>query len=346
MKVRSCLIALVASFFAAVIPGHVLAAEAARQFSLLILDSQMGNPYDEVRASMLRSLEGYGYEQGKNLKVTVRASDNDARKGVAILSAELKRRHYDVVFVGGTVATIAARNALLGDKKQKVVFGSPTDPVGIGVIKDFSSPPFANFTGVCYPVPPASRLKFIKTLLPNVKTLGLIYADMPQSRSYNSWLADLLSEDPEFKGIKILFRAVPLVTGEQGDKQMAASAIPIIKELDAKVDAFIKPNDQMGTRRPFAEVVYKHASKPLIGITRGDVMGHWGATAVVYPSHASIGEQAAAMVKDLFEGKSISEIRPEWPKKFGFAVDLRKAKRYNISVPIELLQLSGENIVK
>ena len=322
------------------------AEEPGKIFKLLILDSQKGNPYDEVRAALFKSLNGHGYVLGKNLRSTLLVTGNDVKVGELILREEINKDHYDVIFVGGTVATIAAKHVLLGLAKQRVIFGSPTDPVGIGVIKDFSSKPFSNFSGICYPVPPKARFKFIRQFLPKARTLGLIYADMPQSHSYNKWVQDLIAHDPEFKGIKILFRQVPLITGENGDRLMAEAAIPHIKELNAQVDAFIKPNDQLGTRRPFAEMVYQLASKPLIGITRDDVMEHWGSTAVIYPSHASIGEQAARMIKELFEGKQIADLAPEWPLKYGLAVDLSKAKRFGISVPVELLQLSGENIIK
>lgn len=320
--------------------------ESGKHFKLLILDSQQGNPYDEVRSALASTLTGYGYIEGRNLHTTLRVTGNDAKKGELILREELRKNRYDVIFAGGTAATISAKSVLLGDMSQRVVFASPTDPVGIGVIKDFSSKPFANFTGVSYPVPPKARLKFIKRLLPDARTFGLIYADMPQSKSYNKWMEDLISGDPEFRGLKILFRPVPLITGENGDKLMAEAALPHIRELDRKVDAFIKPNDQLGTRRQFAELVYETATKPLIGITRSDVMGHWGSTAVIYPSHASIGEQAARMIRHLFEGGNVADLTPEWPRKYGFAVDLRKARQFNITVPVELLQLAGENIVK
>jgi putative tryptophan/tyrosine transport system substrate-binding protein len=52
------------------------------------------------------------------------------------------------------------------------------------------------------------------------------------------------------------------------------------------------------------------------------------------------------MIKDLFEGKKVSDIVPEWPHKFGVAVDLKKAKRFGIDIPVELLQMAGENIVR
>lgn len=313
-------------------------------FKLLILDSQKGNPYDEVRASLLTSLANYGYTEGKNLKTTIMFSGNDIKAGEGILNDELKNS-YDLIFVGGTAATLSAKNVLYG-KTERVVFASPTDPVGIGVINNFTSKPVANFTGVCYPVPVKTRLKFLKRLMPKARTFGLIYADMPQSHSYNRWIENLLKNDPEFKDIRILFRPVPLVTGEDGDKAMAVSSRKHIHELDSKVDAYIKPCDQMGTRRNFSEVVYKTSKKPLIGLVKDDVMEKWGATATIYPSHASIGKQAARMIKELFEGKKIGDIMPEWPHKYGFAVDLQKAKKFGIDVPVELLQMAGENIVR
>lgn len=312
---------------------------------LLIVDSQEGNPYDQVRASLLKNLADQGYIEGKNLEVTMHFIGNDIKQGEAILQSE-KDNHYNVIFVGGTVATMAAKNILLGDSTQNVVFAAPTDPVGIGVIKDFKSKPFSNFTGVCYPVPVESRLRFIQKLMPNAKTIGLIYADMPQSVSYNKWLTDAIDNDPEFRDLKIIFRKVPLITGEDGDAAMAKLAIAHILELDSQVDVFIKPCDQMGTRKQLANAIYDNATKPLIGLVRDDVMEHWGATATMYPSHDSIGKQSAQMVTAIFEGKSSSDIYPEWPKGFGLAFDMNKTQNFDIEVPTEMLLMAGEDIVK
>lgn len=321
------------------------ATENQANYKLLILDSQQGHPYDEVRAALLQGLNDDGYIEGKNLQIRLKVMGNDINSGERILREEIKN-HYDVIFVGGTVATISAKNVLYGDMTQPVVFGAPTDPVGIGVITAFNTTPTANFTGISYPVPVKARLRFIKRLLPTAKKLGLIYVDMPQSHSYNQWLQDIIAHDSEFTGLEIIFRSVPLITGENGDILMAEAAMTHIKALDSQVDAFIKPNDQMGTRQEFAQIVYKTASKPLIGIVKNDVMARWGAAAVIYPSHDSIGQQAARMIKALFEGKSIADLPAEWPEKYGFAVDLLKSKQFHITVPVELLLLSGDNIIK
>ncbi len=318
----------------------------SRGHALLIIDSQYGNPYDDVRAALLPTLAERGHVEGENLRVSLHVAGNDIAQGEQILREALVDEAYDVVLVGGTVATIAARNVLQDDPRRPVVFCAPTDPVGIGVVDALDRPPSGHFTGVSYPVPPKARLRFIRQLMPEARTLGLIYADMPQSHSYNAWLHELLAEDPEFADLQILFRPVPLVTGEEGDRQMAAAAIPLIKELDSLVDAFIKPNDQLGTRRALSEVVQAHASKPLIGLVRDDVMEGWGATAVVYPSHQSIGRQCGEMVAALLAGKPIASLPPSWPRQFGYAVDLSLTQRFGIRVPISILQLAGDDVVR
>ncbi|MBF0400600.1 MAG: hypothetical protein HQL90_07510 [Magnetococcales bacterium] len=331
-------------FFLTTLPAIGEHSSHGSVYRLLILDSQLGHPYDEVREAMLEGLAGFGYRQGENLEIVVHALGNDLQYGEAILKQELDRP-YHVVYVGGTMATMVAKGLLLG-KQQPVVFASPTDPIGIGVIDDFHTPPKANFTGVCYPVPVKARLRFLRHLMPKARVFGMIYADMPQSHSYNGWIRALLEQEPEFKDIHFLFRAVPLIGGEEGDKRMAEMAVPLIRELDGQVDAFVKSNDQLGTRRHFAKVAYDHATKPLIGMVRNDVMEQWGATAVVYPSHESIGRQAADMIRRILSGEPVSRILPQWPARFGYAVDLPKTRQFGLTVPIGLLQLAGRNIIK
>ena len=328
------------------LPAANAPAGGERVQQVLILDSQAGNPYDEIRAALAAALAGYGYVEGRNLRSSLRVIGNDVASGESILREELQRQRYDVVYAGGTAATIAARNVLYGQAQQAVVFAAATDPVGIGVIKDFASKPPANFTGISYPVPVKSRLRFLRQLLPQARSIGIIYADMPQSRSYNAWLQQLVDSDPEFRDLKLEFRPVSLVTGENGDRLMAEAARRHVQALDAGVDVFLKPNDQMGTRRYFSEMVYKTASKPLLGMVRDDVMAHWGATGVIYPAHGAIGRQAARMIRDLLQGAEVAAIAPEWPGEYGFAVDLVKARKFGLSVPVEILQMAGDNIVK
>ncbi|MCG7909331.1 MAG: hypothetical protein JAY68_00720 [Candidatus Thiodiazotropha taylori] len=318
--------------------------EIDKVYRLLILDSQAGSPYEDVRNSLIETLTLRGYRQGENLEITHHYIDNSVSLGVEILQREITN-NYDVVYVGGTVATISAKNALY-ESDVPVVFGAPTDPIGIGVIDSFDQPPKVNFTGVSYPVPVKSRFLFLRQLMPELRRVGLIYANMPQSHSYNKWIKALLKNDPAFSDIEVIFHPLPLITGEDGDELMAKMAIPVIKQMNDRVDAFLKPNDQLGARQHFAEVVEAHGEKPLIGLVKKDVVADWGATAVVFPCLESMGRQLGDMVYKLFDGMPIEFIEPRWPARFGYAVDLNKTQKFGINVPVGILQLAGENIIR
>ena len=127
---------------------------------------------------------------------------------------------------------------------------------------------------------------------------------------------------------------------------MANIARKHVLALDKQVDVFLSPNDQLGVQKYFAEVVFKTATKPLIGLGSRDVKKKWGATAVIYPSHRSMGIQSANMIIKLFNGTDIRNIPAEWPRMNGFAFDLKKTKKFKIRIPIKFFEIAGSYIVR
>jgi len=280
-------------------------------------------------------MEKLGYHEGRNLDITRYSVGNAEGLATRYLLLELanKRHKFDVIYTVGTVPTLAAKKIV--DPSQNVVFASVTDPILGGLIDNYDMPPSGNFTGVGFMVKVQERFKLIKRLMPKAKTLGLIYADMPQGVAYRKRVEDLLATDPNFKDMKVEFRSVPLVKGEQATKRMIMESRKYVEELNDKVDAFISPSDALGTDEEFPQMVGQLASKPLIGILKNDVANKRGALAVIYPDLESMGQHAANMVNMLFQGKTIKEIYPRWTD-FGIVIDQEKAKQFNIAVPTSL----------
>jgi len=301
----------------------------AKDLKILILDSQSGEPYNTLRSHLLKSLNRLGYKQGKNLRVEHHAIGN--YKGMVKNIWKLEyQKNYDVVVVSGTIATVGMKEAAF-KSKQKVIFMAPTDPVGIGVISNFTEGPASNFTGVCYPVKAYQKLKFLKRVFPKLKKIGYIYTSMPQSISYLNWLKKAI-KSPEFKGIELITRQVPFVKSDKGHIRMARIAKKYVQELDSSVDLFLSPTDQMGTQRPFAEMVYQTASKPLVGVGRKDVMKNWGATMSIYSLLENIAYEAAVMIDKVNKGVPLWKIKPKWPKT-GIAFDQAKMKKFKVKIP-------------
>jgi putative ABC transport system substrate-binding protein len=317
-----------------------------KQYKILLIASEHGDPYQTVIDSMTSELSKFGYIKDKNLTIKYYSLDNYKGRAKSILKQE-KDVNYDLIAVIGTVGTIALKEIILDDPNyKKIVFSAVTDPVGVGVIDDFKNPPKHNFTGVAFPVPVKERFSFIKKVMPDVRKIGFIYADMPQSHSYNKWVKDFLKNDLEFKDYEIFFRKVPFVKGKEGIIRMAEESTKYIKELDPKVDIFLSANDQLGLQPLFPKYVYKLSTKPLIGIGKPDVMEHRGATMAIFPTSEGIGRQTANLIKRLLEGASVKEVIPEEVSEFGIAFDMKKVKQFGIKIPEEILMQAGNNIAQ
>lgn len=336
VKVALCLGVTVAA-------GQSAWAVAAGNKTMLILNSQETIPFTTCRDSVLESLAKAGYVDGKNLKVKQVNIQNDIAKGEEELKASMD---YDVIVVNGTSATLAAKKVGWGNDK-KFVFIVVTDPVkAAGVIEDFKNPPKSNFTGVSYPVPIAARMRFIKQLMPKVKNIGLPYADIAQSYSYKEWIENVLATDPEYKDIKVHFRKMPSIAGVDFEEYGKKNLVPIVKELDKKVDVWLANNDPYCTSPTYSKILSANSKKPIIGLGLESVMKQEGATMVIYPDQVATGRQAARMIAGMFEGKAVKDFVPETPSENGFAFDLTKTKKFKISVPVEMIEAAGSNIIK
>lgn len=319
---------------------------AETQQRLLVVNSRAAYPYTYLGEFREKYLASHGYVAGENLDITYHGCGNDISEGERILRQELPKE-YDVICVVGTIATTAAYNVAFGNDSQKFVFASVTDPVGVGVIDDFESPPKANFTGVSHPVPVKSRLTFIRQLLPQAKAAALIYSDSPQSKTYRTWIEDLLAKDPAFQDFTVHFKEIAFPKGEGVSyDEMFKAVEEAVKEFDSKVDVFISPNDPLGDQARFAQTVERAATKPLCGLSREDVMDKRGAAFVIYPSYESMGVQAGAMIQKLFDGKPIKEIIPEGPQNNGIALDLTKTQAFGIRIPVDFIEMAGTDIIK
>lgn len=314
---------------------------AEKQYSLLYIDSQDTEPYTSMRDMIMYHLELSGYTAGKNLEVSYWSIGNAGGRASRVWRTE-KDKRYDAIYLGGTMATKYFKEFALNKKGYKCIFGSVTNPIELGVIDEYNSPPKANFTGVSYPVDIAGRLRFIQTIMPEATNIGYVYADMSQSRSYLGELKRVLNQ-PEFEQLKFHFRKVEFVPGEGGHKRMAKLARTFINELSDRVDLFLSPNDQMGAQKEYVKMVLQNSDKPLIALGKKDVM-EWGAPISYFPSTYYTGRQISKMLISLFEGDDIATLFPQQPEP-GVAINMKLARHYNFFLPDRLIEQAGENII-
>ena len=316
-------------FIISIISSHICFATGLR---LGIIDSQNTEPYFSIRTHLIKELNKMGLKERKNLSIKSYSIGNHPGAVKNIWKYNLKGK-IDILYISGTMATIGARD-YVDQKDIPIVFAAPTDPVGIGVIKDLHSTPSGNFTGIPFQVKVENRLDLIKKVFPKVRRIGLIFANMPQSISYNKWLKVAL-KNPKYKNITVTFKKVQFIRSERGQERMAEVARGIAKELNEQVDLFLTPNDQMGTQRPFITELIKVVDKPIIGIAVKDIVEDWGSVLSISASLEDIGRKGAHIINRIFKGESVQDIYPLFPKEV-IRINGKKANELGIIIPKEL----------
>ena len=142
--------------------------------------------------------EGY---KGDQVKIDFMNSEGDQSK-VATMSKQLVANGNDVV-VG--IATPAAQGLASATKDLPVIMAAITDPVGANLVQNLEKPG-GNITGVSDHNPAQQQVELIKTLTPDVKTVGALYSSSEDNSK---------SQVEEFKayaekaGLKVETFAVP-----------------------------------------------------------------------------------------------------------------------------------------
>ena len=304
---------------------------------LLIINSQLGEPYTSSSKVIIAQLEKLGYKEQENLSISQHSIQNKEDLGVQILT---RSTDYDVCLTNGTIANISAFKCGFKKPQYKFVFCNLTDPVGIGVVKALDEPTDSNFTGIGYTIPVIERLRFLRDVMPHAKKIGMIYADMPQSHGYLKWLNDSLKLE-EFSDMELILEKVEFVKGEEGSIQMAKLAKDFILSLNEKVDVFMTPSDQMGTQRYFAETVAEFGIKPLMGLSQKEITEDWGACFAVYMDPDLAYKETAEMIKKLFQGQNIKDIIPQSPKA-RYGLNLKRIKKFNMSISDSILKKAND----
>ncbi|MFO7819386.1 MAG: ABC transporter substrate binding protein [Halanaerobacter sp.] len=305
---------------------------AAEKKQMLLLDAQTIEPYQSLRESMFAELAKLGYQRDDNLIVDYEVVGNYAGRGYNILKYK-QDKDYDVIVLNGTFAGLSAVEFMeredVNPNNYKFIFGSVTDPVGVGMVEELGTPTTTNFTGVAFPVSVAKRLRFIQKIFGKDLTVGFIYTNMSQSRSYNQWLRAELKKE-EFQGLDFIFKEIEFVQSNQGTERMVEIAKEHVKELDNKVDIFVSASDQLGSSAQFSKMVYQTASKPLVGIAKEE-----GVTMSLATDQQKNGKQVAQMIKRVFTGEEIKDIIPQKSEATVY-FDWAKVKEFKIDIPPEL----------
>lgn len=125
---------------------------------------------DASRQGFLDVLKENGYIEGENIEIDYKNAQGEQPTALTI-AQDFTNRKKDLIFAIATQSAQASYNAT---KEIPIVITAVTDPVDAGIAESFESSG-TNVTGTSDGVPIGPQLDILKKVLPEAKTIGVIY---------------------------------------------------------------------------------------------------------------------------------------------------------------------------
>ncbi|EEW10681.1 ABC transporter substrate-binding protein [Vibrio mimicus] len=273
---------------------------------------------DATRQGLLDGLKAKGYEEGKNLEFDYKTAQGNPAIAVQI-ARQFVGENPDVL-VG--IATPTAQALVSATKTIPIVFTAVTDPVGAKLVKQLEQPG-KNVTGLSDLSPIEQHVELIKEILPNVKSIGVVYN--PGEANAVS-LMELLKLSAAKHGIKL----VEATALKSADVQSATQAIA---EKSDVIYALI--DNTVASAIEGMIVAANQAKTPVFGAATSYV--ERGAIASLGFDYYQIGVQTADYVAAILEGKEPGTLDVQVAKGSDLVINKTAADKLGISIPDSVL---------
>lgn len=272
---------------------------------------------NQIREQIIIGLEEQGLKD--MIEITYKDAQGDPSNINTIISQFIGDKMDIIIPIG----TGAAQSSAAATKDIKIIFAAVSYPKEAGLVMNVNKPE-ANVTGVSDAIDVKQIFDLAFELTQDVKTFGFIYNNgEPNSAS----AINKAKEYCDAKGIKYVEATI---TNSSELLQASQSVIE-------KVDAIFTPTDNtVASAMPVLSAEAQKAGIPVY--TGADSMVVDGGFATVGVNYTILGRQVAAMVKNVIDGKSISEIPVETLSQYTTIINTTTADKIGVSLSEEQLK--------
>ena len=302
MKIRLPIIILSAVLF--------LFSSSGFAFEIVILKSKDIAPYNKVVEE---------FRGASKANITDYVVTNSLKKNKRLVN-KIKSTTPDLIFTVGLKAVLLVKGEI---GNIPIVFSMVMHPEKHGLVNA------KNITGITLDVPIKEQIQKLKTAIPHIKELGVVYNEANSSSIVNE-----AKEATEKLGINLIHKKV-----------ISAKSVPkAIRSLLKNIDClWLTADSTVVTKESFEFLLLSSFENnvPIMAYSEGFVKA--GALLSLSPDYCKSGIQAAHIAADVLGGNSLPGVQR--CDSTIFAINLKTAKKMGIKIPVEVIN-SAERVFK
>ena len=280
---------------------------------------------DAVRNGVKDALAEKGFKEGENISWEYQSAQGNPTTAAQI-AKKFAGSNPDVIIA---IATPSAQAMVASARNSNIIFSAVTDPVSAKLVKAWDQPS-PRVTGVSDLTPVDKHMALIKEIVPDAKTLGVIYNP---GEANSVALVDLVKKHAPDSSMKVVEAASP----KSADVQTA------MRSLVGKVDAVYLPTDN--TVISALEGVIKIASQTDIPVIAADTDSvKRGAIAALGFNYYDVGRQTGVMAAKVLSGAAPGDIPVQGVDKTELYINLSAASAMGVELPNSVIERAKEVI--
>ena len=291
--------------------------EAGKTYKIGITQIVSHPALDATAQGFIAAMAEAGYVQGENVTYDMQNAQGDMANATTI-AQKFVGDGVDLIL---SIATPTSQAAAKATSDIPIIFAAVTDPVAAELVTDANAPS-GNITGVSDMLPVEPHLELIKEVVPDVKTVGLLYN---AGETNSVALVEKEKEAAAAMGLEIVE-----ATAANSSEVLAAA-----QSLVGRCEAISVLTDN--TIVSALESVVKVCEENQIPLIAGDIdsveRGAVAAYAFDYEDH---GYQAGLMAAKVLDGTPISDIPVEYAQNLQLAINELAAEAMGVTIPDSL----------
>ena len=292
-----------------------------------ILQLMTHDALDLSREGFIDALSDNGYVEGENLEINYQNPESD-QSSLATMADSLVQEGNDIILAIGTNPALALQQSSID---TPILATAITDFKGAGLV-DNEEAPEGLITGVSDGCPMDNQLDLILEIVPDLKTLGIIYTS---SEPNSEIQAKQMEEVAKEKGIEVLIKTV-------SDKTVISETL---QSFGNDIEALYVPTDNnIASAMGSVDIFATEYKIPVICGESNAVSN--GGLASLGVDYYKIGYQTGEMAVKLLKGEAkISELAIGHQEKIDVFYNSKSAEKIGISLPERILN-EGEDVAK